>query len=191
MEDAFFTSLMDFGVSLLECGAEISRVEDTLKRIGSAHGCMGMQVFVITSCIIVTLTSPEGETKTQIRRILTPPSTNFGLLEKLNQVSRRYCACPTEDFTALVANIHAPKRKADTIIGAALAAGAFALFFGGSIYDAFAAGAFGILITLLSGHIYAISSNQLIYHLLSSFVSGLGIGLLTRAFPYLHGEMIL
>ena len=191
MEDAVFNSLMDFGVSLLECGAEVSRVEDSLKRTGAAHGYSKMQVFVITSCIIVTLTGPDGETKTQIRRILTPPSTNFALLEELNKLSRHYCECPSEDFSRLLEGIHVPHSRGGIRLGAALAAGFFALFFGGSFYDALAAGGVGILLTLLSGHIYSISSNQLIYHLLCSFLSGLCIGLLTRLFPFLHGDMIL
>ena len=191
MEEGFLDALMDIGVSLLGSGAEISRVEDTIRRIGLAHGAMQMHVFVITSCIIVTAIDQDGKTHTQLRRIMSPPSTNFALLEELNHVSRDYCQHPEKDLPREVERIRVEKSKGGTLLGAALAAGFFALFFGGTFLDALAAVFCGVVITLGSRQIGRVSANQLIYHLLSSFVSGVLIALLKLLFPPLHVEMIM
>ena len=192
-EDGFFDTLMEFGVALLGCGAEVSRVEDTLNRLGRAHGALKMHVFVITSCIIVTMTGPDGRSRTQIRRIASPPGTDFSLLESLNMASRRYVAGDQESLQKALeeAKSRGGGKKGLTRLGAVLAAGFFALFFGGTWADALAATGCGIFITECSGSIRRISDNQLIYHLLCAFLSGLLIVVLKHLFPFLHEDMIM
>ena len=51
---------LDIGEQMVICGAEISRVEDTIERICRAYGAERIDVFSITSCIIATL-KMEGE----------------------------------------------------------------------------------------------------------------------------------
>ena len=46
---------LDMGDALLNSGAEIFRVEDTLNRMGYACGATHMNVFVITSSIVITM----------------------------------------------------------------------------------------------------------------------------------------
>ena len=46
---------LDIGDALLSSGAEIFRVEDTLNRMGYACGATQMNVFVITSSIVITM----------------------------------------------------------------------------------------------------------------------------------------
>ena len=40
--------LLDMGALLLDCGAEISRVEETLMRMGRAYGARHVDAFAIT-----------------------------------------------------------------------------------------------------------------------------------------------
>ncbi|MBR6501046.1 MAG: threonine/serine exporter family protein, partial [Firmicutes bacterium] len=63
------TGLLNMAEAMLICGSEVSRVEDTIVRMGLAYGAKHMNVFVITSCVIVTMGMPEGEELTQTRRI--------------------------------------------------------------------------------------------------------------------------
>ena len=42
---------LDVGVAMLECGAEVHRVEDTMTRICKAYGAREIEVFAITSLI--------------------------------------------------------------------------------------------------------------------------------------------
>ena len=57
----FLHIFLDMGDALLNSGAEIFRVEDTLNRMGYACGAAQMNVFVITSSIVITMEFPgEG-----------------------------------------------------------------------------------------------------------------------------------
>ena len=86
--------LLDLGQTLLLCGAEINRVEDTMTRLGRAYGAHSVDIFVITSDIVLTIQFPDGSELTQTRRINQPSSTDFSKLEQLNALSRACCQSP-------------------------------------------------------------------------------------------------
>ena len=77
---------LDIGDALLSSGAEIFRVEDTLNRMGYACGATQMNVFVITSSIVITMEFPEENVRTQTRRIRKTGGNDFEKLEKLNHL---------------------------------------------------------------------------------------------------------
>jgi uncharacterized membrane protein YjjP (DUF1212 family) len=85
---------LDIGDALLSSGAEIFRVEDTLNRMGYACGATQMNVFVITSSIVITMEFPEENVRTQTRRIRKTGGNDFEKLEKLNHLSRQFCQNP-------------------------------------------------------------------------------------------------
>ena len=80
--------LIQMGEALQNSGAEIYRVEDTLNRIGYACGAEEMNVFVITSSIVITLKMPGEESLTQTRRLRNSGNNDFVKLEELNELSR-------------------------------------------------------------------------------------------------------
>ena len=100
--DALLHCFMDLGEAMLTVGADVNRVEDTLIRMGMAYGAARMNVFVITSSMVVTMTLPDGRDVTQTRRVPSPGGTDMTVLEDLNALSRRCCACllPAERLTA-------------------------------------------------------------------------------------------
>ena len=55
------TCAINIGEQLLMSGAEISRVEDTIRRICDAYGILQSHIFSIASCIIVTLETQDRE----------------------------------------------------------------------------------------------------------------------------------
>ena len=79
---------------LLDCGAEIGRVEDTLNRMGHAYGAEQMNVFVIPSLISVSMSFPDSEAITETRRIHSFGNTDFYRLEKINAMSRQCSVSP-------------------------------------------------------------------------------------------------
>lgn len=85
------TCAINIGEQLLVSGAEISRVEDTIRRICNAYGIRQSHIFSIASCIIVTLETKERKWITQTRRILSY-GTDMWKLDRLNDLSRRICA---------------------------------------------------------------------------------------------------
>ena len=59
---------MDLGKMMLISGAGVSRVEDTIERICLAYGAREVEAFTITSSIVVTVTTEDGDVFTQDRK---------------------------------------------------------------------------------------------------------------------------
>ena len=107
----FLSSIMDIGELLLMHGAEVGRVEDTIRRLCGAYGFVRSDVFTITSSIVVTAMFPGGSTLTQTRRI-RERDTDLGKVEKVNALSRRICASPIglEDFQRELSRLNQAKK---------------------------------------------------------------------------------
>ena len=186
--------LLDMGALLLDCGAEISRVEDTLVRLGKAYGARHVDAFVITSIISLTMEFADEEATTETRRIYSSAGTDFYRLEKLNELSRQCCAdpLPTAMLRERLEHVAAGKKPEKVIFwGSILVAGAFTVFFGGNICDAFSAVAFAVLICLLQRRLGQTQISIAGSNLLISLLVGIGVGLLCRALPTLHMDKIL
>ena len=81
---------MTIGEQLLCCGAEVGRVEDTIRRICLAYGASRADVFSITSSIVTTIYGEDFVICTQTLRV--PGMANdLGRLDDLNQLSRFIC----------------------------------------------------------------------------------------------------
>ena len=186
--------LLDMGELLLDSGAEISRVEDTLTRMGEAYGTQKIEVFVITSIISVTMTFPNCEALTETRRIRSGGATDFAKFEELNALSRQCCAepLPPGQLQQQLDNIRKQRKPfKNVLLGSVLAAGGFAVFFGGTGWDALAAAAFAVAICLLQDRLGRTQVNAVAFNLTISLLIGLGVGLLTTLIPALHMDKIL
>lgn len=186
--------ILNLGQAMIESGAEVNRVEDTLTRLGMAYGAQRMDVFVITSSIVVTMIFPDGQEMTQTRRIIKPGGTNFTRLEALNSLSRDCCMdpMPVEELSGkLDALEHAEKRKGFIYIGSMLAAGSFAVFFGGGLWEGIVAALFAILICFLQYELTPFCPNKVIFNLLCSLLVGGSICLFARVFPGLHADKVM
>ena len=84
----FLCVLIKMGEALQNSGAEVFRVEDTLNRIAAAYGAEEVNIFVITSSIVVTLTMPDLPPQTQTRRLRKSTGNDLLELEQLNALSR-------------------------------------------------------------------------------------------------------
>ena len=152
----FMTAIMDAGELLAAHGAEVSRVEDTITRLCMAYGFARADVFTITSSIIVTAISADGRAVTQTRRIRTR-DTDLGRVARVNELSRRICACPIslEEFKR-EAGCHPEKGKKASVrleLGMhMMIAAALSVFFGGTGMDGMAAALSGaVLYGMLHG----------------------------------------
>ena len=77
------------GEIMLVSGAEVSRVEDTVRRILLNFGFMDAQVFVMPGMLIVTVESGENTSKTVIKRI-SGGSQHLGKVSLINSLSREF-----------------------------------------------------------------------------------------------------
>ena len=193
-EPVLLDCLLEMAALLLDAGAEISRVEDTISRLGRAYGAERVEVFVITSIISLTMAFPGREAITETRRVRSDSSTDFYRVEKLNALSRRCCAAPLppeelRDQVAAVAAGRKPFRS--VLIGSILGSGAFTIFFGGTVWDGAAAAAFALLICFLQERLGRTELKQVAFNLVISLLTGLCVGLLTLLIPALHMDKIL
>ena len=186
--------LLEMGELLLDCGAEISRVEDTLSRMGKAYGAKRVDVFAIPSLLSITLNYPETVPVTETRRITSTGSTDFYRMEKLNALSRA-CSASALDLGELRERLDrvAAGRKPFSAVfwGSVLGGGGFAVFFGGTLLDGLVAGLFGLGISYLKDRLSETQINTIAMDLIVSLLVGLGVGGLSFLIPALHMDMIL
>lgn len=133
----FFNCAMNIGEEMLVSGAEVHRVEDSIRRMCSSLGALRTDVFIITTSMVVTVYTESGN-MTQTRRIASI-GTDIERLHRLNALSRRICneRIEVEEIEREFDAIKSGRRYSffTEVISYMMIAGAFALFFGGRIAD--------------------------------------------------------
>ena len=176
----FLYQTLELGQYMLQCGGEVSRVEDSIRRICLSFGAERADVFTITSSIVVTIYAQRFGAVTQTRRV-TGMQYDLHRLELLNTLSRRVCAehltAPemARALEAIRATPQCPFRI--QVLTYALISSSFALFFGGSAMDAVASGIIGVGLKFLDRFIRAADANAFLSALLCSLLGGLLAGL--------------
>ena len=158
------------GHILLENGAEISRVEQTMEHIATAYGVSDESFFVLSNGIITTGQQYARAEFIPIR------GTQLSRIVEVNQLSRDVSSrlIPIDELASRLQAIRTGKGKPwwEVIIGIALGVASFSILFGGSLVDAAAAFACGLLLgtfmTFVGAHMSRIFGN-----LLGGLVGGL------------------
>ena len=173
--DYILQAILDIGEEMVVSGAEVSRVEDSITRMCESYGATRVNVFIITSNIQVTMEAPDRQIHTHIRRIVGY-DVNFDRLDYLNDLSRFVCRhTPAADviLEKLDEVLERPQQnRLLRVIGSMLVAGGFAVFFGGSMKDAFASLILGAVIAFIEIVLARYEKNQIVYNFLTSVVSG-------------------
>ncbi len=175
-------NILDVGEIMLTSGAEVNRVEDTIQRMLQAYGCVKVDVFTITSSIVVTVQMADGETYTQTRRIYAY-ETNMNKLEMCNALSRKVCMepLPLEELQKEVQDIRDRADYPEIVHFFAYGgiSGVFSIFFGGSIGDGVAAFFCGLLLYISIRVFNRLKLQRIIQTIASSMCVGLGAVLFT------------
>ena len=174
-----YKKLLDLVINIckemLICGSEISRVEDTATRIFNSYNISEVNVFTITSCIIITIKNNDS-IYTQTKRIINY-NTNLDRLDKLNNLSRYICRNKP--------NIHYIEENYNNIIKSSLYSSnilafiysliAFSLtiFFGGNFIDGISSGVLGLIMYLLITKFNYIDANIALLTMIIAFLIGL------------------
>lgn len=177
--------ILNIGQAMLENGAEVKRVEETMSRIGRAYGAKHMDTFVITSSIVVSMSFENGSFS-RTRRIRKTGDTDFKKLEEINALSRKYCEEPfdMEELSERFSQIN-KKKMSDIkkLAGSILAAGALAVFFGGTVLDGLTAAVFACLICVLQKYFSPLCDNIVFFNFITSLLTGILIGLVAVVIP--------
>ena len=173
----------EMGYRLMESGAEIYRVEESIRRLLQAYGVEQGEVFAIPNCIIISLTSPQGEPLTQIRR-MPAHGTDIYLLEQYNGLCRKLCsqAPPFDDALEQMADIRRNHRVYPLwvqLLAHFLGCGMFSLFYGGSPADGVCGGLCGVVIGLCLTLISRLGANLFFKTVAGGAASALAAVLLT------------
>lgn len=132
------------GSILLENGAEISRVEDTIQRIAQHYGVENVDVFVLSNGIMAT-GNEYARTK-----FIPIKGSSLDKVVAVNQLSRDISQvhCDLNQLERRLKEIRAMKNKPawEQIIAAALGSAAFCIIFGGGFFDSIIATIAGMLL---------------------------------------------
>ncbi len=168
--------IVDIGADLLLCGGEVYRAEEALLRMSTAMGAVRADAFVVNTCIILTVVGRDGVSYTKMRRI-SGHAVDLDRLDRLNDLVRTICRQrpPLADAQAALRLIHTGKTYSIPCKSVLyfVIAGAFSLFFGGTLPDALISGFLGIFLMTLLRLCAQIGINTIFSSILFSYFSGL------------------
>lgn len=139
----------EVGCRLLSAGAEIYRVEDTVRRMLGAYGVKA-EVFAIPTVLMVSITDDKGHTHTSLYRPAAAGGTDIEAVERFNAMSRAVCADPPppERLLPMAEETAAGCRSytwGQRLVGYFFGALLFTFFFRGGIPEGLAAGIAAVL----------------------------------------------
>jgi len=137
---------------MIESGAEVSYVQDTIEAFGTAIGLRETTCFALPTGVILTVVDSAGFTATVVRRI-SSRSINLGRLLRLQAIVRQAIEHPPA-LAAIYqelqqANQTKPYPSPLAILAGGITAGSFAMFFGGAPLDGLAAMLLGLAVIAL------------------------------------------
>lgn len=178
------------GYILLENGAEIFRVEETMERICLHFGVTSFNTFVMSNGIFATAfcKTEDGEEIFARVRHLPVGGTNLERVTAVNQLSReiadgKYTVEAAKKELMRIKSMPG-KRKWPQILASGVGSGAFSILFGGTLPDGMAAFIAGFilyifLLEVAGRHLSRIVTNVaggLLVTLINGFLFQLGLG---------------
>lgn len=141
------------GEIMLKSGAETYRVEDTMCRILKTADVEISEAFVMMTGISATLSSPDMDPITVVKRIPNRTS-ELNKVDAVNAVSRQFCAgeLTVEEANRRLREIRGREKQYGLWLynlGIVLVAAGFVMLLGGTLTDTLAAVADGIILALM------------------------------------------
>lgn len=186
--------LLDYGETMVNSGAEIARVEDSLSRLGRSFGALTTNSFVINSSIELTICFPDGVSVTRTRRINSSAGTDFTCLSRLNAISRQCAVSPMSVAQLREAVAEIRNKKASQLrlyLGSILAALGFAVFFGGNLVDGVISGCVAVMICFLQQTFSKIVPNKVFFLFITSVLMMAIISVVHLFLPGIHMDKIV
>lgn len=151
-QDDVLDLVMDIGHLLLENGAEIYRVEETIQRVANYYGVDTAHAFILTNGIFVSADNAKGNSFAKVDYIPVK-GAQLDRVVAVNQLSREIAAGKYDSIAEAreeLRRIRAMKGKPKwaKILGSGLSAACFCLMFGGRFPEALVALCAGLLMYL-------------------------------------------
>lgn len=144
--------ILTAGELLLTCGAEMSRVEETIERMGSAAGFVQVESYATPTGLFVSLHDPAGRVYTRVKRIRGGQS-NIAVIAEVNALSRAFSAgeISADQVRQALERLRqegVPESLARQLIGGGGAL-AFAVMMGGTWLEGLVAGVVGTVVLVV------------------------------------------
>ena len=169
-----FELILDLGAAMIGCGGETRRVNTAVHMLAESYGFTNCNFWVVPSAVQGTVTAPAGEVYTEIRQI-HGSSTDFGLLDALNTLSRKAVREKPDaaEFADALEQVRAKKKLKVwvTYLAGILGVAGFAGFFGCDFMDIMVTAAASLLGTFTMRHLSGRESNPLIKNLIISMMT--------------------
>ena len=178
--------VIKIGGLLIECGAEIYRVEESIRRMLNAYPVESVDVFAIPSMIMVTLETPTQVSITKNKRTFYKQA-DFNKLARLNNLVRDISIkAPSLDVVEYSINAieqEMPYPRWIVILATACLSGTFCLLVQGGFYSALCAGAIVVVSQLVSQEMEKFHANTFFITIVASFIHTTLAGGIANFFP--------
>ena len=172
--DCMLDCFLNLGEIMLRAGAEVNRVEDTIRRIGHAYDCKRVEIFTINNMISLTVITHDDKVFTQTRRV-SVAAVDLEKVARANELSRQICKTPVSlgELRARITDIAENTRhygKRMRYIASVVSATAFTVFFGGNWIEALISGAVSVILVTCMLFSDRLKIRPIIAILVSAFV---------------------
>ena len=183
----------EMGRQLLQNGAEIYRVEDSIRRLLAAYGHEQCEVFAIPACIVVTIQDGAHNHTKSVRT--KEAANNLRNLDRLNALCREICAqtpSTEECWSRLQSILHAPPYASAVSYLAHGSVGLFfTLFWGGTLWDALTAFFCGLLVKAAKDALRRARTNVFFTQFVTSMLLALPPLLLARFGTAVNADKVI
>ncbi|MBV4418660.1 threonine/serine exporter family protein [Clostridium tyrobutyricum] len=182
------------GKILLESGAEIYRVEETITRICHSCGILKVDAYVTINVIIISAESNYDKTVSLIKRVKRG-SQNLEKISRVNNISRHI-----KDSGYTLEDIYKKLQKIDrlktysyklNIFSSGGASGFFCLVFGGNIRDFAISFIIGCLIKLVSSTLSYLQANEFFINIICGAIAALIALVSTKLNLSIHTDTVI
>ncbi len=181
------------GEVMLKSGAETHRVEETMYYILRTAGTEIVEANVTMTGIIATLSNPDMEPVTVIKRV-QKRGTNMNRIMVVNEISRNYCSgqISLEEAYNRLNNI-CGKQYSVTMynIATVFVPAGFALLYKGGIKETFASAITGMVLAIIITFGKKIHLKSIILNMVSTFGIAVTAIYLTKFMPNLDQDIVI
>lgn len=165
------------GTIILESGAEIYRVEETIIRICKAYGAKEVEPFVMPTGIVISLTDSKGNTHSIVKRI-TERNNNLEKIHLVNNLSRKivesnYSIDEVEKELTNISELKSYDIKLQVLFSA-IAVSFYSLLYNGSVRDFFSSFIIGITIKIVVNKLYQFKLNAFFVNIIGGAIATIG-----------------
>ncbi len=181
-EKELVKQFIELGVSLIECGSEIARVETGISRILTSYHYRDVTVFALPSYLIITVTLKNDNVFT-ISKTTSSHMINFDRFASLNQLLRDLETNhqSSDQIAKKIRQIKDKEHRSSLqVVGYGLGAFGFTGIFGGALDDCISALLIGLCVFGLNYFLVKLKINRLVRTFIEATFISLGANGLVR-----------